>query len=297
MSADRAAFLQTILENPDDDTARLIFADWLEEQGESERATLIRVQCELARLPADNPRHPQYADWKATEHALLQAHAKTWAAPLAGLVGGWEFQRGFIDVVTMPATAFLAQGEVLFQLAPVTHVRFLEGAQVLPELAACPNLARLRTLQLSANYLDDAALGTLAHSPHLGQLTALHLGRNNFTNRGAVHLAQASGLPRLRQLNLSHNFIGTAGARQLAFSRQLATLSTLDISNNLVDREGLVALRQRFGDNLAWFGQGHVKQVRELESFLERMGVPFGTAGYAEEPLERLEQWLNRQPG
>jgi uncharacterized protein (TIGR02996 family) len=32
------AFLRDILEHPDDDTPRLIFADWLEDNGDPERA-------------------------------------------------------------------------------------------------------------------------------------------------------------------------------------------------------------------------------------------------------------------
>lgn len=52
------AFLADILANPDDDTPRLIYADWLEEDGPNHRAELIRVQCELAKLPdmPDNPK-------------------------------------------------------------------------------------------------------------------------------------------------------------------------------------------------------------------------------------------------
>lgn len=44
------AFLDDIIANPEDDTPRLIYADWIEEQGQGERAELIRVQCELERL-------------------------------------------------------------------------------------------------------------------------------------------------------------------------------------------------------------------------------------------------------
>ena len=47
---DRHAFLRAIKDNPDDDTPRLVYADWLEEHGEPERAELIRVQIELPRL-------------------------------------------------------------------------------------------------------------------------------------------------------------------------------------------------------------------------------------------------------
>lgn len=48
---DSAALLRTICERPDDDFARLVFADWLEEGGETERSEFIRVQIELAKLP------------------------------------------------------------------------------------------------------------------------------------------------------------------------------------------------------------------------------------------------------
>ena len=46
------AFLRAIFDAPDDDTPRLVYADFLQENGEEEHAELIRVQCELARLPS-----------------------------------------------------------------------------------------------------------------------------------------------------------------------------------------------------------------------------------------------------
>lgn len=48
---ERAAFLSAIVREPADDTARLVYADWLDEQGEADRAEFIRVQVELAREP------------------------------------------------------------------------------------------------------------------------------------------------------------------------------------------------------------------------------------------------------
>jgi uncharacterized protein (TIGR02996 family) len=45
------AFVQAILDDPEDDTPRLVFSDWLEEHGRASHAELIRVQCELASLP------------------------------------------------------------------------------------------------------------------------------------------------------------------------------------------------------------------------------------------------------
>ena len=44
------AALADIIANPDSDTPRLMYADWLEEHGDPDRAAFIRVQCEIARL-------------------------------------------------------------------------------------------------------------------------------------------------------------------------------------------------------------------------------------------------------
>lgn len=48
---DGEAILRTILDNPDDDAPRLVYADWLDEHGQEEAAEFIRVQVELARSP------------------------------------------------------------------------------------------------------------------------------------------------------------------------------------------------------------------------------------------------------
>lgn len=42
--------LKAILEDSFDDTRRLIYTDWLEENGQAERAEFIRVQCAIAEL-------------------------------------------------------------------------------------------------------------------------------------------------------------------------------------------------------------------------------------------------------
>jgi uncharacterized protein (TIGR02996 family) len=49
------AFLRSIINHPEDDNPRLIYADWLDEQGEVDRAEFIRVQCELEKMGPDRP--------------------------------------------------------------------------------------------------------------------------------------------------------------------------------------------------------------------------------------------------
>lgn len=60
MPTDGDLLLKAILENPAEDTPRLVYADWLEEQGQGERAAFIReaVQyphCEFVRLTGGDP--------------------------------------------------------------------------------------------------------------------------------------------------------------------------------------------------------------------------------------------------
>lgn len=45
---DGPSLLAAILASPDEDTPRLMYADWLQEHGEDERAEFIRVQCDKA---------------------------------------------------------------------------------------------------------------------------------------------------------------------------------------------------------------------------------------------------------
>ena len=73
--ATRAAFLADIRALPEDDAPRLIYADWLDDHGEAERAEFIRVQCELSRLGKDDPRR-SYRERR--ERDLLEAHLSRW---------------------------------------------------------------------------------------------------------------------------------------------------------------------------------------------------------------------------
>src|SRR5436309_8343756 len=74
MSAPRPqviAFLDAIKENPDDDTPRLILADWLMENGDEVRGEFLQLQCRLAPLAEDDPNR---AALVAREVELLQRH-------------------------------------------------------------------------------------------------------------------------------------------------------------------------------------------------------------------------------
>src|SRR4051812_26632158 len=110
-----SAFHQDIQEHPDDDTPRLVFADWLDDHGQHDRAEFIRVQVRLARTGEDDPGRQALED---EAEGLLARHEEEWAAPVARHALAWRWSRGFIERVTVRAEALLRDGAALFAAAP-----------------------------------------------------------------------------------------------------------------------------------------------------------------------------------
>ena len=87
---ERDALMRAILTDPADDTPRLVFADWLEENGEGARAEFIRLQIQLERMPRGRttvlgrPCVGEVPEWrvacrlKLRERELFEAHAAGW---------------------------------------------------------------------------------------------------------------------------------------------------------------------------------------------------------------------------
>jgi uncharacterized protein (TIGR02996 family) len=268
---------RTILAQPADDAPRLVYADWLEEHGQPERAEFIRLQCELARTPEGTERQGQLQQrrWQ-----LQDRWRNTW---LAGLPR-WAtrhaiFERGFVGDVQAIAADFLREGALLVQRAPIRCLRLTNFTEHIPELAACPLLDRLSELQLQCRKLDLATAEALAASPLLERVTGITskgservelpplrvlldsprliclntLALRFYARVGdeAARLIAAS--PRvttLKWLELFRSGVTDAGARALAESLYLADLDSLHLYGNRYGPEGEAALRQRFGKRL-----------------------------------------------
>jgi uncharacterized protein (TIGR02996 family) len=92
------AFLQAIYADPDDDTPRLIYADWLEEQGDALLAAwaeLIRIQVAVAGPGVNRFSRRRRNALARREQALLAAHSAAWLGPWAAAPIRWAFRRGF----------------------------------------------------------------------------------------------------------------------------------------------------------------------------------------------------------
>src|SRR4051794_34207848 len=94
------SFVAAIAAEPDEDAHRLVYADWLGENDDPDRAEFIRIQVRRAR-----------GGLTRRERQLLKAHAAEWLGPLAGLEDeGFNptFRRGFVE-------AAAASGRVLVE--------------------------------------------------------------------------------------------------------------------------------------------------------------------------------------
>ena len=68
MTSDLQALLAEIVADPADDTARLVYADCLQENGNAPRAEFIRLQVEAERLHRDSNERAEL-ERSATRHA------------------------------------------------------------------------------------------------------------------------------------------------------------------------------------------------------------------------------------
>ncbi|MDB5308461.1 MAG: hypothetical protein JWO38_2663 [Gemmataceae bacterium] len=84
MSPDEHSLLDAVVAEPADDTVRLVYADWLEEHAQSDRAEFIRTQIEAERHHPDSARR---ADLDARAGQLLAANWMDWWAPVCAAVG------------------------------------------------------------------------------------------------------------------------------------------------------------------------------------------------------------------
>lgn len=139
---DAESLLAAVYAAPDDDGPRLVYADWLLEQGDP-RGEFISLQFKRRR-------GEQTTADEAHEAALLKKHGKTWLGPLAPVCSfgkGYSrstFERGFLST----ADIMLSVGkklEPLWRAREWATVEELDGSWPLELLERAP-LAGLRRL-------------------------------------------------------------------------------------------------------------------------------------------------------
>lgn len=89
--AERDSLLRAVIDKPQDDAPRLVYADWLDEHGEADHAELIRLQCALACCE-ERPEHDR-AEASRRVDELLGRPGFGWVACDGSEL---EWDRGFV---------------------------------------------------------------------------------------------------------------------------------------------------------------------------------------------------------
>ena len=253
IEATQKKLVEVIIASPDDDGARLVYADSLTERGDP-RGEFINLQLRLAgRI---NPARRR--ELRDRETQLLAAHGQSWLAPATDVGLSAIFRRGFIEEVRGPASG-LAKAKALLEFEPVQVAKLVDGHDAdltsmvrtgvigklrqlriatgaigdssIIELANAPEFASLRILNLADNNIGDDGLVALAGSPHFA-LTALTLNSNDVGDRGLTALTEAPLAKSLTALFLARNNVGDLGVRSVAESAHLVNLRELGLGQN-----------------------------------------------------------------
>lgn len=238
---ERRALMAAILANPDEDTPRLVFADWLQEHGDEHdraRAEFIRLQIKAARA--------QYADdrRKAEGRAetLRKRHAKHWLGPLADLATSrWstEFNRGFLNWWSTSAGNFLKKPhqEAVCEWFPrlgVDELSLYESSKRVSAVANSPALAWVSRFTWRDARLEDDGFAALAASPHTAQWRRLEIDKPRCTDAGLKALARSDGFPNLQALELRDGLwrgdFSAAGVRLILDSPKFPKLDELGLT-------------------------------------------------------------------
>src|SRR5579883_629416 len=266
LKEEEQGLLKAITGNLDDDTPRVAYADWLDEQANEsghpeylgrdpqemrDRAEFIRVQISIA-TERDVIRGMSWtpelaAEFTAREVQFLQACRDELEAPTRDAIGASctevTFHRGFPHNVTVKDVQGLIDSGILESNTNTltgVAVTVLEGQ--LSALLSYSGIANLAALDLASNHIRDAGAAAIAASKNLVNLTALDLASNHIGPAGAAAIAASRNFPNLTVLNLASNHIGPAGAAAIAASRNFPNLTVLNLASNYIGDAGAEAI-------------------------------------------------------
>ncbi len=192
--------LQAVLDDPGNDTPRLVYADYLEENGDADRAEFIRTQCELETVALD---HPRRMELEIRNDELLAQHRATWLGELPKYISGrGEFRRGFIEQLSdLTTTEFDDKATRIIQQVPLRFValRGFWNEHHKPRLATREDLK-----QITGIAFTEAGFRTIGH--FLGSsgyaLTDIGLHNTNIRFDGVHSVADLPGWERVKSLQI-----------------------------------------------------------------------------------------------
>jgi uncharacterized protein (TIGR02996 family) len=268
--------LRAILEDPDDDAPRLVYADWLEENGDADRAAFIRAQVRLAHfdwraIPPGVERFPgELESLQRQADELWRRRKEQWLAELPAYLRRRRvrYHRGFVEELCGAPAHLLRVSARVWDRHPIRQLTIQDGPGELARVLALPQLGRVRKLSLMADLgkgdraamaaadglsgvrvlsvmggNGDPAYAALARCPSLHGLADLFLdaGLRNVTPDGLAALTASDNVAGLVALRLDMIYLKEHSALVVARSPRLAGLRFLRINGKIGD-EGARAL-------------------------------------------------------
>jgi len=258
----QTALLREITTHPADDLPRLVYADWLDENGDPEQAAFVRA---AVVDPLLQPTEEQGKAWLATV-----------GVPKANEFEP-HFHRGIVEGIDCQSLSPLFEAApLLFELFPIRELLFWWQYKAgltpntLKELAEMPGLDRLTTLRL-ANYDSPIAYeGDTAHPwrkfaacPRLAGLRFFGVDCARLTDADLEAIAASPVLSGLHTLSLEQNKFTTTGVRAILVSPHFQNLKRLSLGGN--DGEGFDELEKELGERFP--GTNPLDLFLEMEWF------------------------------
>lgn len=277
------SFLRAIEESPDDPAHALVYADWLADQGEDDRAEFVRLGCALAKLdPLWDVEHPLLA---ARRDRLHNKHREDWQRwngdfhfhgctrmPRHGVPSAVrifqmeEFLEQTRAALAPPLLALSVRLEPeddgrFFRMRRLAHLRELFVETIRKDAAAAlirsPYLGQLRKLTVKWPCLDWGRQEDLFRAPLLEHLTELTIARISFEEN---YLFARPRPADLRRLWVKETALTTSETERL-FSADWAGLTELHFD----EVEQLGFLRDHVGSK--HLGSLQALTVRDNEYF------------------------------
>ncbi len=210
--SDEAALLRAICADPDEDTPRLAFADYLDENGNADRAAFIRGQVELATL-ADDSLHRREVAFRCRQ--LLDANEDEWLDPREAFERDWGWSRGFVETFSTTPGDLSYAHDGLFHKYPFRRLWLWELEGNVDGVSLIPDDNRLTALDLIGNNLNVSQLKKFARMTHLPHLRELGLMFNDLRDTAVEVLCGESFFQHLKLIRLGANPFTARGRDQL----------------------------------------------------------------------------------
>ncbi|AWM36596.1 hypothetical protein GobsT_55890 [Gemmata obscuriglobus] len=209
--SDRAALLSAICAQPEEDTPRLAFADWLDEHAGTfpipadahARARFIRDDIGMSARPECDPERLRWEliekPRREQEPWIRVTHTPEVLTPERA---GGVLKRGFPWWVRLRPSELLANADRVLPQVPGGVLTFANPDAHWAALARSPHLGRLAGLHIRQTQLSPAALQLLVESPHAVGIGWFSAGSDGLTSAALPVLTRSEFLARLTRLDL-----------------------------------------------------------------------------------------------